>query len=270
MSRTESFCYNALMKWPESLSLIRHDVSAFNNLKGQKEQSPLYKAFRQAYETRPEAEETIKLALEVKDMFALEIGDHNTPLAEGAGWQAKIVGERLKGLIKVPDIIFVSPYLRTHTTLDRLTEGWPELKHVETKEEERIREQDHGLTLIYNDWRVFNVLHPEQKALRDVQGEYWYRYPQGENVSDVRERLRSWLGTLSRDYVNQNVLAVTHHLTILSLRANLERLDDREFLRLDNEEKPINCGVTIYRGEDDKGSNGKLVLEGYNINLYST
>jgi broad specificity phosphatase PhoE len=257
------------MKWPESLTLIRHDTSAYNNLKSQKDQSPLYKTFKKAYETHPEAEETLRLAVEVKDTFALDVGDHDTPLAEGAGWQAKAVGEKLKGLIKLPDIIFVSPYLRTHLTLDRLTEGWPELKNVETKEEERIREQDHGLTLIYNDWRVFNVLHPDQRVLRDIQGEYWYRYPQGENVPDVRERLRSWLGTLARDYVNQNVLAVTHHLTILSLRANIERLSGEEFIRLDHEEKPINGGVTIYRGDETKGSNGKLILEAYNLNLYS-
>ena len=43
----------------------------------------------------------------------------------------------------------------------------------------------------------------------------------------------------------------------------------KEFERLDHEEKPINAGVTIYRGKPDQGGNGRLVLEAYNLNLYS-
>lgn len=258
------------MKWPESLSLVRHDVSAYNILKKAKDGDPLYQAFKKSYESEPESETSRKLALEVQDMFSLKVGDHDTPLASDTDRNTVLVGKKLRELVKTPDIIFVSPYLRTQQTLKKLTVGWPELKDVETKEEGRIREQDHGLTLIYNDWRVFNVLHPEQKKLRDIQGEYWYRYPQGENIEDVRERLRSWQGALTRDYAEKNVLAVTHHLTILSLRANLERLDATEFLRLDSEEKPINNGVTIYRGDSNMGSDGKLVLDAYNLNLYNS
>lgn len=257
------------MKWPERLTLVRHDTSAFNALREKKNASPLYQDFKKEFELNSESEKCIRLAYEVRDSFVLKAGDHDTPLAEKAGWQAKKAGEELRGRIKVPDMIFVSPYVRTKITLEKLIEGWPELREVPIKEEERIREQDHGLTLIYNDWRVFETLHPEQRALRNMQGAYWYRFPQGENVPDVRERLHSWLGTLARDYSEKNVLAVTHHLTILSLRANLERLDAREFERLDHEEKPINAGVTIYRGDPSKGSDGKLVLEVYNLNLYS-
>lgn len=257
-----------IMKWPESLTLVRHDSSAYNVLKPQKEKDPLYNTFQKAYEKNPDSDEAHRLAIEVAEHFALGFGDHDTPLAPDAGSQAKIVGEKLKNIIGIPDAIFVSPYKRTHLTLEKMTEGWPELAKVKTIEEERIREQDHGLALVYNDWRVFNVLHPEQRKLRNLEGHYWYRHPQGENVPDVRERLRSWLGTLSRDFVNQKVLTVTHHITILSLRANLERLSASEFLRLDEEEKPINCGVTIYKGEEEKGTDGKLVLDVYNAKLY--
>lgn len=256
------------MKWPESLTLIRHDTSAYNALKKVKEESPLYQTFKKYYETSPEAEETRRLAIEVNETFALKVGDHDTPLAEGAGWQAKTVGEKLKSIIKIPDVIFVSPYLRTQSTFEKLVEGWPELKDIKKVDESRITEQDHGLALIYNDWRVFNTLHPEQKLLRNLQGEYWYRYPNGENVPNVQDRAHSWFDTLVREYANQNVLAVTHHLTILSIRVEMERLGVNDFIRLDNEEKPINCGVTIYKGHPELGSNGKLLLEGYNLKLY--
>lgn len=262
--------YNRLlMKWPERLTLIRHDTSAFNALREKKNASRLYQNFRKSFEKNLESEECRSLAYEVMDAFILKAGDHDTPLAEKAGWQAKKVGEELRKLIKLPDVIFVSPYVRTKITLEKLIEGWPELREVQVKEEERIREQDHGLALIYNDWRVFEAIHPDQRILRNMQGGYWYRFPQGENVPDVRGRLHEWLGALIRDYSEKNVMAVTHHLTILSLRANLERLDAKEFERLDHEEKPINAGVTIYRGEPDQGGNGRLVLEAYNLNLYS-
>ena len=256
------------MKWPERLTLIRHDSSAYNILKEKKAEDPTYQQFRSEFQANPESLLTRELALEVQEKFSLGFGDHNTPLANEAGWQAKRVGEELKKIIPIPDVVFVSPYLRTHLTLNKIIEGWPELGDVKTIEEERIREQDHGLALLYSDWRVFNTLHPEQKSLRELQGPYWYTYPQGENVPDVRERLRSWLGTLTRDFREKEVLAVTHHLTILSLRANLERLNASEFIRLDEEEKPINCGVTIYKGEEDGGSNGQLRLDAYNLNLF--
>lgn len=257
------------MKWPETLTLVRHDLSSYNALKQRKEEDPLYASFRKAFDKSPESGVTGRLAAEVVDHFSVNVGDHDTPLAQGAGWQAKKVGEELKRIIKLPNFIFVSPYLRAHLTLDKMQEGWPELKEVKTIEEERIREQDHGLSIVYNDWRVFDALHPEQIKLRKIQGPYWYRYPQGENIPDVRERLRSWLTTLARDYSGKRVLAVTHHLTILSLRANLERLDANEFIRLDHEEKPINCGVTVYGGNPKQGQDGKLILEAYNLNLYA-
>jgi len=73
-----------------------------------------------------------------------------------------------------------------------------------------------------------------------------------------------------RDFHDQNVLVVTHHLTILGMRANLERFDADEFLRIDKEEKPINCGVTIYKGNPKLGKDGqgKLELLAYNSKLY--
>jgi hypothetical protein len=54
----------------------------------------------------------------------------------------------------------------------------------------------------------------------------------------------------------------------LSFRANYERLPPEEFLRIDEEEKPLNCGVTLYQGDPKAGSNGRLVLDQYNVKLY--
>jgi len=93
---------------------------------------------------------------------------------------------------------------------------------------------------------------------------YRYRYPQGENVPDVRDRNTLMTATIARDYAGKNVMLVCHHLYILAQRTNHERLDEEEFLRLDAKEKPVNCGVTVYRGHPKLGQDGRLVLEFYN------
>lgn len=256
-----------IIKWPKWIMLIRHDVSAYNVLKGVKEKDPLFQQFKKAWERDPESDRTASLAREVNKKILRGMGDASTPLADVEARRAREVGKALsKG--ELPDVIFVSPYIRTKLTLAGLVKGWPDLAHVLTYEEERIREQEHGMALLYNDWRVFQALHPKQRKLRQLEGPYWYRYPQGENVPDVRDRNRSWTTTLTRDFAGKRVLAVTHHLNILATRANFERLDAEHFTDLDEHDKPINCGVTLYRCDPKQGANGRLVLEYYNRRLY--
>ena len=146
--------------------------------------------------------------------------------------------------------------------------AWTALYEAQLFYDDRIREQEHGLYLLYNDWRVFQTLHPEQRRLRNLLGPYWYQYPQGESAAQTRERVRSITSTIVREWAGKHVMLVTHHLTILSIRANFERLSPEEFMRLDEEEKPRNCGVTLYRGNPNLGKNGKLELEYYNRSFW--
>jgi len=63
-------------------------------------------------------------------------------------------------------------------------------------------------------------------------------------------------------------LAVTHHLSILSVRTNLERWDADRFIDTDQKNKPINCGVTLYQGNPNEGSEGHFNLQYYNRRFY--
>lgn len=259
------------MKWPESLTLVRHGESVYNDLTKKKADNPQYQAFTAAFENRkthPEKARQLALELIHEGSFALGVGDHNTPLTQTGAQQAEIMAKELSKKITVPDVIFVSPYDRTVQTLENMIQGWPALASVLIVPDDRIREQEHGMALLYSDRRVMQALHPEQEALRELQGPYWYRHLQGENVPDVRDRLRSWVNTLIREYAETKVLAVTHHLAILALRANLERLSPEQFIKLDENEKPINAGVTIYAGNPSQGKSGKLILDTYNAQLY--
>lgn len=257
------------MKWPISLTLIRHAQSKYNVLRAKKQQDPLYAELQARYNLGIIDDETRQLAQQIKEKYALGVGDYETPLTEEGKLQAIVTGSKLdEADTALPDVIIYSPYLRTRETIRYLMDGWKALEAVPTVEDDRIREQEHGLAIIYNDWRVFHTFHPEQRELRKLQGDYWYQYPQGESVADVRDRVRSMLTTLVREYSGQRVLMVTHHLTILSIRATLERLTPEEFIKLDKTNKPVNCGVTEYVGKSDKGRDGKLVLKTYNKRLY--
>lgn len=259
------------MKWPNTLSAIRHGESAYNALKVVKATDPLYLEFKQAYEN-PQADqaEVMALAHAVHESGRLQLphGNHDTPLTAEGVRQAEVTGSRLSSLIELPDIVMVSPYDRTWQTYQGLVRGWPELGEVDVVENERIREQEHGISEIYGDWRIFYALNPDQRKYFELNGQYSSRYPQGENVPDVRDRVGTAIGRVMDEYHDRDVMWVTHHLTILALRAYLERMSRDEFLHLDATEPPVNSSVTIYRGNPDIGRDGRFLLDVYNEKLY--
>ncbi len=254
------------MKWPEQLLMMRHGESVYNILRKQKEADPLYQQFIREFNIDPKSISSRALAKAVEEKYSLGMGDHDTPLVDPKCQRGILVGKRLRTLYKgePPDIIFVSPYLRTMMTFEALKKGWPELKRVKVYEDERIREQEHGLSLNSNDWRVFHALYHEQIKLYKTQAGYWYRFPQGESVPDVRLRVRSWVQTLVDDFAEQRVFMVSHHLTILSVLAHLDRWGAKQFILTDKKNKPDNCSITEYRGNPKLGTNGRFVRTYYN------
>jgi broad specificity phosphatase PhoE len=267
------------MKWPHTVTFIRHGESAYNVLKRiKKDEGSAFGAFEKRFLPEYEAatdENWVSPALlalatearkELIDTFSK--GDYLTPLTEEGMRQAEETGKHLLEHVVLPDVIYVSPYLRTRQTLEGLIRGCPELGKVRVVVEERVREQEHGLSTVYNDWRIYMVFNPIQALLYRRGGNYEYRFLNGENKADVRDRVRSFLGTLIRENQEENVLIVSHHLTLLAFRANLERWDREEFVRVDREETPINCGVTTYYGDASQGREGRLVMKEYNKKLY--
>lgn len=254
------------MKWPSSITLVRHGESQYNELRQRKEKDSRYQLFKRAFNKNPQSAECRELAEEMRGRFTLNVSDYYTSLTDAGHIQAKKTGAKMRHLIhEQPDVIIVSPYRRTRETFDDMAStAWPFIRDDRQVYDDRIREQEHGMSLLYNDWRIFEVFHPLQQELKRLQGPYWYQYPQGESVLQVRDRIRSFTNTLIREYAGKCVMLVTHHLTILSIRANFERLSPEEFIRLDEEEKPRNCGVTIYRCDPNLGTNGKLRLHCYN------
>lgn len=253
------------MKWPAELLLIRHAESAYNHLKKQKDADPEYRHFRELLEHDRSHADIQRLASTLHKRHALGFSDRDTPITPAGEAQATTTGREMRRSgVNAPDVIFVSPYLRTEQTLHILQQEWPALRDAAIYREERIREKDHGLALLYNDSQIYFLMHPEQGELYALLGDYDYRFLNGENIPDVRQRNRSWITTITREFAGKRVMAITHHLTILATRANFERLSPEQFLHLDKHEKPVNCGVTRYVGNPNVGSRGKLELREYN------
>lgn len=262
-----NFWYRRNMKWPASTTVIRHDVSKYNVLWELKAKSELYQDFKREFEKDWTSVRCYELALQVKEELALPYSNKDTPLVEVQSDRAYYTGCSLEDRDEKPDVIFVSPFLRTKQTFEAIKRGYPALADVRFYYDERIREQDYGIAELYNDWRVFHVLHPDQKRLYDQKGDYWYQYPQGESRTQVRDRARSFATTLTRDFHNKKVMVFTHHLWLLAFVANMERWDDVQFENINQTDKPLNCGVTTFRGIPNYGSNGKFFLESYNQDL---
>lgn len=253
----------------ESLTVIRHGESAYNELRERKKADPVYAKFLNLYHLRKSRPDEVRLvATELIDHLKAAVYDNfETPLTDKGKKQAEATGQQLRTTGFKPDLIVVSPHIRAVETLECVKKGWPEVSGVEVVEEERIREQERGLYLNFNDWRIFTVFYPEQEELMSTQGHYWYRYPQGENIPDVRLRVGSWLSSVTESR-HKNILAVTHHIPILSVRANLENIPWVNLLELDKTDTPINCGVTRYLMRPGVNNSCRLTLDTYNQKLY--
>ena len=210
------------MSNPEFLTLVRHDKTDHEKRQLEKASDQVYQAFRRAYDKNWASTETQALAYEVSEKFsAAEYGDYNVPLLPVPSEEislAEAVAAKMRTFASLPDTIYVSPSLRTMQTLERMSKGWPDLKTVRTIEEPNLRERDLGLAWLWCDFKVWDALHPEEGELHRLLGDYYYRFPRGESISDVRQRGRTWVTNLSLERNETNVLAVTHRVNILSIQ----------------------------------------------------
>lgn len=289
-----------IQKWPQSVTLIRHGESLFNKGKAEKKENPAYVKFVTLFKKEYEelnfaklakkefpSKELYEMAMQmVEDLKAPEYSDYDTPLSDNGQEQAEKTGQALREKMTAaaglfPNAVYVSPYLRTRQTLEGIQKGFPELKEVKTIEEDRIREQEHGLRTVFPDQYIYLVLNPQQALLKKYSTDYEYRHEGGESLLDVRHRTRGMVDTLIREHGGngskpENVMLVTHHLVIMAMRANLERWNREKFINENEHNKPVNCGVSIYRGfapgsqEAGSSAKGKLIMsvEEYNQKYY--
>jgi broad specificity phosphatase PhoE len=169
--------------------------------------------------------------------------------------QAEITGEYLRGKFGYFDIYYASYYNRSKETMavmfpearvyedPRLAEGQRGIWHTMTEEEIRYR-------------------YPEEFERRDREGLYHYRPFGGENWADIELRIHSFLGTLNRDYDDQDVLIVVHGHWLILFQRLLEHFSIEEAVKRYYESTAENASVTIYEDETTNGKS-RLVFSEY-------
>ncbi|WP_030803219.1 histidine phosphatase family protein [Streptomyces sp. NRRL F-2799] len=135
--------------------------------------------------------------------------DHALALTDRGREQAAEAGKHLREIFGDERVsVYVSPYRRTHETLDTFRLD-PDL--IRVREEPRLREQDWGNWQERDDVKL-------QKAYRDAYGHFFFRFPQGESGADVYDRVGGFLESLFRSFEEPdhppNVLLVTHGLAM--------------------------------------------------------
>ena len=88
-------------------------------------------------------------------------------------------------------------------------------------------------------------------------GKFYHRPPGGESYCDVIMRLRSVLGTITREHAaGDRVLVVCHSVVVNCFRYLLERMTEEEIMEEDRVNEILNCSLTSYRYDPRGGRRG--------------
>ncbi len=181
---------------------------------------------------------------------------HQWRLTEDGRNQAIATGKWLQKNIGTDfDRYYVSPYIRT-----RETAGLLDLPNTQWRISQRLRERDWGdidsLPLV-----EFKKIFPHNALRKEIDALYW-RPPGGESIADVRLRVRSFFDTLHRECAGKKVVVATHGEFMWAMRAELEYLNDEQWIAADKDPKMkiYNTQVLHYSKTDPKGKNNTHYL----------
>ena len=232
---------------PATLWLVRHGESAAN-------------VAREAALATEAAE--IDITHSDLDVPLSPLGERQAT-ALGRWWSEQPAAER-------PTVVVASPYTRARRTAERIVAAGalaPEAAGRANGEapvllDERWREKELGLFYTLTRFGVEQRF-PEQWALRQQLGHFYYRPPNGESGADVALRVRAALDAVAREHAGERVLVVCHQIVILCARYVLDRLDEAGLGELWRRYDLANCSVTTYRPD----ATGRLAMERYNFTV---
>lgn len=139
------------------------------------------------------------------------VPDYTIELTHDGILQARKAGENLKQIVGEESMYFyISPFWRTRSTFENIVRAFPR-NQFQYNEEPRLREQEWGYLRTYQELQ-------ELKRERKEYGTFYYRFPGGEAGTDVYDRINDLLGSLHRDFLQedypQNCILITHSLAI--------------------------------------------------------
>ena len=264
-----------LQHWPAELIFIRHADSGYTAFKRGLEVHPIYQEFLSEYEQwiiskRSASEILKKLAKSVMKDCILPYSDHETPLTDKGWREAMALGQAMPKEHEMPDVVYSSPHLRVRETVWGFGREYPRLLNLPNIFDQRLRGQEQGLVTLYNDWRLFTVFNRDQALLREKEGKFYYRYPNGENIPDIWLRIGQWCKHELPAFAGKRVWVFTHHKTILGFTAMMAKMGAPRYLELDQTSEPPTCSIARFEGRDvveedgGIGKFGELVCTDFN------
>ena len=223
-------------KWPDWLWIVRHGQSESNV-------------------ARRLAEEA------VREHIGIEIRDVDVALSAQGREQALAVGRWFGELPpdERPNMVLASPYRRAVQTAQVICEAAGiEVSRADGSYvvDERLREKEFGVLTGLTRSGIAS-LHPNEYELRMLFGKFYHRPPGGESYCDVIMRLRSLLGTITREHAaGDRVLIVCHSVVVNCFRYLLERMTEEEIMEEDRVNEVLNCSITGYRYDPNAGRRG--------------
>lgn len=199
-------------------------------------------------------------------------GDHNVPLTQFGHRQALDAGSSIAAYLgTLPRAalqrvkIWYSPYLRTRQTKDALLDVLPIGVVGAVHEDYLLREQDFGLFTEIYDQAERKEKFPDEfekwARLRNNNGKFYARPPDGESRADVAQRVRLFLQTVMHDTEtgSDDVVIVGHGVTNRAFEMNFLHHSVEWFERSDN---PGNADVTLIEGTHSQGYRSSLLHRG--------
>jgi len=229
-------------KWPDTIWLVRHGESAGN-------------VARDAAEAAGHP------------VIDIPTRDVDVPLSALGEQQSRALGRWFGGAgVKAkPTVVLASTYLRARETAELMLDASRiDKSDVTFVADERLREKEFGILDRLTKVGIIQK-YPEQAEHRRLLGKFYHRPPGGESWCDVILRLRSVIGTLTREYAREHVLIVSHQVVVLCFRYLFERMTEDQILQIDREQEVANCSVTSYNFDQSLGKRGKLVLRAFNF-----
>jgi 2,3-bisphosphoglycerate-dependent phosphoglycerate mutase len=198
-----------------------------------------------------------------------QFGDHNVPLTQWGYRQVRNAGHAITSYLDcLPQAeltrltIWYSPFLRTRQSRDALLETLPGELIGDVREDYLLREQDFGLfTEIYDQAeqkRKFPEEFERWARLRNNNGKFYARPPDGESRADVAQRMRLFLQTVMRESRDgrTNVIIVGHGVTNRAIEMNFLHHSVDWFEHSDN---PGNADVTLIESSPPAGDKATLL-----------
>ena len=169
--------------------------------------------------------------------------DWSVELTEKGRNQARLCGLELSLMVKEESIgIFHSPWTRAVQTTSLISDSLINRNIRFLIEDVRLQEQNYGGRLADVETHLIDKI----EADRDAYGKFWYRLLNGENFSDVYNRVANFWIDKKLEWHEQGfqevstLIIVCHGATSRMLYGYLKKLTVQQMTDMKN---PENCGI---------------------------